>query len=50
MENLIIIVISVFIPTQLFMMKQVSDLKKQIAKLCERITKEETKNDIYHEK
>ena len=27
-----------------------SDLKKQIAKLCERITKEETKNDIYHEK
>lgn len=32
----------------IFIMKQIADIKKAIAKLCERIAKEETKSDIYH--
>jgi len=47
-----LVVISIFsgavIPMAIFMMKQISDLKKEIARLCERMTKEETKSQIYH--
>jgi len=34
----------------LFLMKQISELKKSIASLCERIAKEETRSKIFHPK
>ncbi len=34
----------------LFFTKQMTDMKKEIAKLCERMAREETKSDIYHRK
>ena len=38
----------VFLGFTLFIMKQLTDLKKELAKICERMTREETKSDIYH--
>ena len=34
----------------LFLMKQMTDIKKTMASLGERIAREETKSTIYHEK
>ncbi len=34
----------------LFFTKQILEIRKEIAKLCERMTREETKSDIYHKK
>ena len=48
-QEIILLALSVIIPFNLFLMKQVTDIKKTLAKLCERITREETKSKIYHE-
>ena len=45
---LIAIMVSIVLPLNLFFMKQISEIKKTLADLCERISKEETKSDIYH--
>lgn len=34
----------------LFFTKQILEIRKEIAKLCERMAREETKSDIYHKK
>ena len=46
--GILAIVTSIIIPVNLFLMKQITDIKKSLSSLCERITKEETKSDIYH--
>jgi hypothetical protein len=46
--GILAIVTSIIIPVNLFLMKQITDIKKSLSSLCERIAKEETKSDIYH--
>lgn len=48
--SVIAVMVSIVLPLNLFFMKQISEIKKTLASLCERITKEETKSSIYHNK
>lgn len=47
-ENIILLALSLIIPFNLFMMKQITDIKKTMANICERLAREETKSQIYH--
>jgi thiamine phosphate synthase YjbQ (UPF0047 family) len=50
--NIILGILGIFSPIMtaglLFLMKQMTEIKRDMAKLCERMAKEETKSDIYH--
>jgi|SaaInlV_130m_DNA_3_1039695.scaffolds.fasta_scaffold192003_2 hypothetical protein len=47
-ENVILLALSLIIPFNLFIMKQITDIKKTMANICERLAREETKSQIYH--
>ena len=44
------IVVPVISTIGLFFTKQILEMRKEIAKLCERMAREETKSAIYHHK
>ena len=48
-ESVILLALSLIIPFNLFVMKQITDIKKTMASICERLAREETKSKIYHE-
>ena len=41
-------ILSIGASVSIFIIKQINDIKKEIAKLCERIAREETKSQVYH--
>lgn len=41
-------ILSIGASVSIFITKQINDIKKEIAKLCERMAREETKSQVYH--